>query len=92
MSNRIAYGLSTLKIGTFCLGKEGSKTATLADFSPLTVEGMENRYLANTDMEPVGRYPFSIDFFKRSIRNQNLVRWMVLDRITTQKEKRQWGF
>ena len=34
---------------------------------------MENHYLANDDMEPAGRYPFSIDFFKRSIHNRNLI-------------------
>ena len=81
MSNRIAYGLSTLKIGTLSQGKEDNKTATLADFSPATVEEMGeemgNHYLANADREPVGRYPFSLDFFKQSIRNQHLVWSMV---------------
>ena len=37
----------------------------------------ENHYLENAEMGPVGRYPFSLDFFKRSIRNQNLVWSMV---------------
>ena len=73
LSNRIAYGLSTLKFGTFCKGKEDNKTTTLADFSPVPVEEMENHFLANDDMGHAGRYPFSIDFFKRSIHNQNLI-------------------
>ena len=57
LSNRIAYGLSTLKFGTFCKGEEYNKTATLADFSPVSVEEMGNHYLANDDMEHAGRYP-----------------------------------
>ena len=73
LSSRIAYGLSTLKFGTFCEGKEDNKTTTLADFSPVSVEEVENHYLANDDMEPAGRYPLPIDFFKRSIRNQNSI-------------------
>ena len=77
ISNRIAYGLSMLKLGTFCMGKGGSETAILADFSPSAVGEMENRYFANAAMEPVGRYPPPIDFSKRSIRNQNLVWAMV---------------
>ena len=38
---------------------------------------MGNHYLANTDMEPVGRYHFPLGFFKQSIHNQNLVWAMV---------------
>ena len=38
---------------------------------------MENQYLANDEVEPSGRYPFPIDFFKQSIRNQNLIWAMV---------------
>ena len=60
-------------MGAFCKGKEDSKTTTLADFSPASVKEMENHFLANEDMEPAGRYPFSIDFSKRSIHNQNLI-------------------
>ena len=77
LTNRISYGFSTLKLGTFSRGEEGNKTATLADFTPVTVEEMENHYLTNADMEPVGRYTFSLDFFKRSIRNQNSIWSMV---------------
>ena len=38
---------------------------------------MENHYLANDDMAPAGRYPFSIGFFKRSVHNRNLIWAMV---------------
>ena len=43
----------------------------------MTVGKVGNHYLANDEMEPAGRYPFSLDFFKRSIRNQNLIRAVV---------------
>lgn len=72
LSNRIAYGFSKLKLGTFCIWKADNETATLSDFSPVTVGEMENLYLVNADMGPVGRYPFPLDFFKRSIKNQNM--------------------
>ena len=68
---------------------EGSnKTATLADLSPLAVAEMENHYLVNAEMGPVGRYPFSLDFFKRSIHSRNLVWSMVLgsDRYSEREE------
>ena len=77
LSNRLPYGISALKLGTFSRGKEGDKTSTLADFSPPAIGGMENNFLANTDMEHAGRYPFSLDFTKRSIRNQNILWAMV---------------
>ena len=44
--NRMSYGISTLKIGTFFPGKEDNKTSTLADCIPATVAEMENRYLS----------------------------------------------
>ena len=68
IANRMAYGPSTLKIGTYIKGKGGNKTATLADFSPVAEE-MENHYLPNANVGPEGRYPYSIDSFKRSIKN-----------------------
>ena len=61
ISNRMPYGMSTLKLGTFSRWKEGRKTTTPADFAPSTV-GVGNHRLANSDMEVVGRYPFSLDF------------------------------
>ena len=67
----MAYGLSTLKLGTFSKG--GNKTATLADCIPVTVEEVGNHYRANADMEAAGRYPFSIEFSKRIAQNQNLI-------------------
>ena len=79
ISNRLAYGLSALKMGTFFRGMGGgdNKTATLADFSPATTGGMEKHFLNNIDMFPAGRYPFSVDFMKRTIRSRNLVFPMV---------------
>ena len=77
ISNRAACGISTLKIWTFRHGEEDNKTATLADFAPSTVEEIEKHYLAIADMGPDGRYPFSLDFTMRSIRNKNLARSMI---------------
>ena len=77
LSSRIAFGLSTVKFGKFRKGKEDSKTATLDDRIPVSLEEMENHYLSNDDVEHAGRYPFSIDFFKRSIRDRNLISAMV---------------
>ena len=73
IANRMANGLSTLKIGTYSKGKWGNKTVTLSDFSPAAIEEMENRCLPNARMDPAGRYPYSIDFSKRSVKNQNLI-------------------
>ena len=72
----------------FCRGKEDSKTATLADFTPAAVGEMENHYLTNTEMGPVGRYPSSLDFFKRIIRSRNLVWTMAFgaDRYSEREE------
>ena len=64
-------------IRTFRKEKEDNKTTTLSDFAPVTVEEMENHHLANDEMGPAGRYPFPIDFFKRSIHNQNLICAMI---------------
>ena len=38
---------------------------------------MENHFLSNADMEPAGRYPYSLGYFKRSIENQNLSRPLI---------------
>ena len=77
ISNRLSYGISTLKVGTFCRGKDDSKTSTLSDCIPSTVGEMENHYRDNAEVDPVGRYPWSLEFAKRIIRNQNLV-WSVI--------------
>ena len=73
ITNRMAYGLSTLKIGTYSKWQAGHRAVTLSDFIPDTAEKMGNQFRANAKMEPTGRYPYSIDFPKRSIKNQNLV-------------------
>ena len=70
VASRMAYGLSTLKIGTYSKGREGNKTVTLADFSPSTAEEMENHFLANDNMDPAGSYPYSIDFANRSVKTR----------------------
>ena len=41
------------------------------------IEEMENHFLDNTDVEPAGWYPFSLDLAKRSIHNQNILWAMV---------------
>ena len=77
IANRMAYCLSTLEICTYCTGEEAKKTATRADLSPATTEEMENRFLPDSDMEPAGRYPYALDFSRRTIGNQNLV-WSLM--------------
>ena len=71
INNRMAYGLHALKIGNFSKRK-GDRTPTLSDCIPETTDDMEN-HTPNDGVEPAGRYPYSLDFTKRSIRNQNLV-------------------
>ena len=39
--NRMTYGMSTLRIGTYFEGKEDNKPGKLADFSAATTEAME---------------------------------------------------
>ena len=73
----MAYGLSTLEIGTYSKGQEGNKTVNPADCAPATTEEMENHFLANANIEPAGMYPYSIDFPNRGIKNQNLI-WSLI--------------
>ena len=73
LANRAAYGLSTLQIRTYSKIQGGNKTVTLADLSPATTVEMDHHFMANTHMGTEGRYPYSIDFPKRSIKSQNLI-------------------
>ena len=82
------YGLSALKIGTYSKGQEDNKTAALSDFSPTTIEEMEDHCLPNTSTEPEGRCPYSIDFSKHIVKNQNPI-WSLIygvDRYPEGKE------
>ena len=69
----MGYGFSTLKVGTFLRWRGCNKTATIADIRPSATEEMENRLLSNIDVGATGGYPFTVDFMKRSVRNQSLV-------------------
>ena len=73
----MAYPPSKWELSLGGWGGGDNKTATLADFSPATTGGMEKHFLNNIDMFPAGRYPFSVDFMKRTIRSRNLVFPMV---------------
>ena len=54
ITNRMAYGLSTLEIGTYSRGQEDSNTVALVDFAPSATEEMENHFFPNANAEPAG--------------------------------------
>ena len=58
----MAYGISTLKIGTCSMGRGAKSTVTLADFTPAATKEMENHFKPNPDIDPAGGYPYSLDF------------------------------
>ena len=62
ISNRMAYGTSTLEVWTFRRYQEDNKAAARSDFAPSTTEEMGNNPLNNIDVEVACRYPFTVDF------------------------------
>ena len=52
------------------MGCRGNKADTIADFTPSTDGEMGNQVLPNANMGPAGRYPYSPDYFKRSIKTK----------------------
>ena len=65
ISNRVAYGMSALKMGTFRRCGEDKKQPLWPPASPLPMMQRVNHFIRNVDMEGSGGFSITVDFTER---------------------------
>ena len=70
ITNRIAIGMSQLKIGSKILGQEDEKNLLLGDFMPVSNSVLEDHMLTDTKAESKPGQPKSMEMFRRCVENQ----------------------